>query len=163
MRNILIFYNPHAGRKTKTSSLRLLTDEIEKLGDHFEVISEDPNRLATLPGVNGCQADLIIVFGGDGTVRAVTRLVLESGSVVPVAVIPAGSGNLLAFSLKIPPGVKKAVKLALSGKPIEIDVGLLNKRLKLYLKKKIRSRLHWTAMQSNSIRRKPYWKCRKRN
>ncbi len=128
MRNILIFYNPHAGRLRKKGPIRLLTDEIEKLGDYFEVISEDPNKLETLPGLNGRQADLVIVFGGDGTVRAVTRLVLENGPDIPVAVIPAGSGNLFAFSMRIPARMKKAVKLALSGKPIEIDVGLLNNK-----------------------------------
>ncbi len=126
MRNILIFYNPHAGRLRKKGMIRLLTDEIEKLGENFEVISEDPNKLETLPDLNGCPADLVIVFGGDGTVRAVARLILAKGAGTPVAVIPAGSGNLFAFSMRIPARTKKAVKLALSGKPVAIDVGLLN-------------------------------------
>lgn len=128
MRNILVFYNPYSGRKTKTNHLRMLTGEIEKIGDCFEVISEDPNTLSTLPDPKGQPADLVIVLGGDGTVRAVARLILESGSEAPVAVIPAGSGNLFAFALRIPSRVKKAVKLALGGMPIEIDVGRLNNK-----------------------------------
>lgn len=128
MRNILIFHNPHAGRKMKKNPLPLLTDEIGKRGDCFEVISEDPNTLSTLPELNGQPADLIIVFGGDGTVRAVAQLVLESGSKAPVAVIPFGSGNLLAFALRIPSNIKRAVKLALEGRPIKIDVGRLNNK-----------------------------------
>jgi len=106
----------------------MLTGEIVKLGDCFEVISEDPNTLSALPDPNGRPADLVIVFGGDGTVRAVARLILESGSGAPVAVIPAGSGNLFAFALRIPSRIKKAVKLALEGVPIEIDVGRLNNK-----------------------------------
>jgi YegS/Rv2252/BmrU family lipid kinase len=126
MRNILIFYNPHAGRLKKSNPLFFLKDQIEKLGDNYEVISEDPDSLAALPDLNGMPADLVIIVGGDGTVRAVVRLVLESGSDAPVAVIPAGSGNLFAFSLKIPAGIKKSVRMALYGKPAEIDVSLLN-------------------------------------
>jgi len=126
MRHILIFYNPYSGRLRKTNPLGLLTEEIEKLGDYYEVISEDPDMLAALPEPGGRRADLVIIVGGDGTVRAVTRLVLESGSGTPVAVIPAGSGNLFAFSLKIPARIKKSVELALSGHPVEVDVGLLN-------------------------------------
>lgn len=128
MRNILIFYNPNAGRKTNTNPLHLLTEEIEKLGDCYQVIPEDPNTLQTLPNLRDRPADLVVVFGGDGTVRAVAQLILESGSRAPVAVIPAGSGNLLAFALKVPSSIRKAVKLALEGTPTEIDVGLLNKK-----------------------------------
>ena len=102
MRNILIFYNPYSGRKTKTNHLRMLTGEIEKLGDCFEVISQDPNTLSNLPDPNGQPADLVIVFGGDGTIRAVAQLILESGSRAPVAVsVKSNSGGCGSDSILI--------------------------------------------------------------
>lgn len=44
------------------------------------------------------QAALIVVLGGDGTVRAVAEAVVASGADVPVAVVPAGTANLVARS-----------------------------------------------------------------
>jgi YegS/Rv2252/BmrU family lipid kinase len=64
--------------------------------------------------------DLIAVSGGDGTViETISALV---GTDVPLAVIPAGTGNLLSVNLGIPRTVPEAVHVALSGKPYKLDL-----------------------------------------
>ena len=63
MRNILIFNNPHAGRKVSTNPIDYLTEQIQKRGDNYEVVNEDPSKLSDLPEVAGNQADLAIVIG----------------------------------------------------------------------------------------------------
>jgi diacylglycerol kinase family enzyme len=48
-----------------------------------------------------------------------------AGSKVPVAIIPAGTGNLLATNLGIPHDLEKAVDIAFHGRRHRIDLGKL--------------------------------------
>ncbi|MDN4482284.1 diacylglycerol kinase family protein [Demequina lignilytica] len=66
------------------------------------------------------QVDRVLVAGGDGTVRAVCAEM--SGSEIPVAIIPAGTGNLLGRNLGIPLDEDEALELALVGTPRSVDV-----------------------------------------
>jgi len=69
-------------------------------------------------------ADLVMVWGGDGTVqRCVDAL---AGSGVPIAIIPAGTANLFASNLGIPKDIAKAVQIGLHGERRPIDVGRIN-------------------------------------
>lgn len=61
-----------------------------------------------------------MVAGGDGTVRAVSAELAGSGT--PMALIPAGTGNLLARNLSIPLDTDAAIRLALHGRHTSIDV-----------------------------------------
>lgn len=64
--------------------------------------------------------DRVLVAGGDGTVRAVCAEM--AGSEIPVAIIPAGTGNLLGRNLGIPLDEDEALELALVGTPRSVDV-----------------------------------------
>jgi len=69
-------------------------------------------------------AELVLVWGGDGMVqRCVDALV---GSEVPVAIIPAGTANLLAHNLGIPEDLAEAVRIAFHGRRRSLDLGKLN-------------------------------------
>jgi YegS/Rv2252/BmrU family lipid kinase len=65
--------------------------------------------------------DLIVAVGGDGTVLQVATSL--SGTTVPIAIVPTGTGNLLAGNLRIPHFPEEAVRTALTGRPRRIDVG----------------------------------------
>jgi YegS/Rv2252/BmrU family lipid kinase len=71
--------------------------------------------------------DLLVVWGGDGMVQRSLDVVARSkgGSKLPVAIIPAGTGNLLATNLGIPPRLADAVDVALTGRRHRIDLGKL--------------------------------------
>jgi YegS/Rv2252/BmrU family lipid kinase len=72
--------------------------------------------------------DLLIVWGGDGMVqRSIDVLAREKdGARIPLAILPAGTGNLLAGNLGIPDDLEKAVDLAFHGERRRIDLGRLN-------------------------------------
>lgn len=65
-------------------------------------------------------ADVVVAAGGDGTVRVVCSEMAGSG--VPVGVVPAGTGNLLARNLKIPLTEDEAVQTILHGQDHAIDL-----------------------------------------
>jgi YegS/Rv2252/BmrU family lipid kinase len=67
--------------------------------------------------------DLLVVWGGDGIVQR--SLDVLAGSKTPVAIIPAGTGNLLATNLGIPHNLEQAVEIALRGRRHRIDLGKL--------------------------------------
>ena len=69
-------------------------------------------------------ADLIFVWGGDGTVQRVIDAV--AGAPVALAVLPAGTANLFATNLGIPKDLEEAVKIGLNGFRRQLDVGLIN-------------------------------------
>jgi YegS/Rv2252/BmrU family lipid kinase len=69
-------------------------------------------------------ADLLFVWGGDGMVRRCIDAVGDAP--VPLAVLPAGTGNLLARNLGIPIDLRAAVDVGLHGAHRTIDVGRVN-------------------------------------
>jgi YegS/Rv2252/BmrU family lipid kinase len=73
------------------------------------------------------EPDLLVVWGGDGMVQRSIDVLAQAkgGSKIPMAIIPAGTGNLLATNLGIPHDLKQAVDIALHGKRHRIDLGKL--------------------------------------
>ncbi|WP_213814204.1 diacylglycerol kinase family protein [Glaciihabitans sp. dw_435] len=70
-------------------------------------------------------ADLVIAAGGDGTVRAVAEAL--RGSDVPVALLPSGTGNLLARNLKLTLNdMEASVRSAFTGVDRAIDLGVID-------------------------------------
>jgi len=80
---------------------------------------DDPGRAMARQAVEQ-QVDLVLVAGGDGTVRV--ALGALSGSGIPTAIIPSGTANLLAQNLGIPFDVSRALTLALRGEVLPLDL-----------------------------------------
>jgi len=86
----------------------------------------------TVDDIGGAQAreaidkkvDVVLAAGGDGTVRAVAEGLRGSG--VPMALLPAGTGNLLARNLDIAvTQLAASVQTAFTGVDRAIDVGVI--------------------------------------
>lgn len=86
----------------------------------FETTVDDPGtgqaRQAVADG-----AEVVFVCGGDGTVRSVIAGL--AGTDVALAVLPAGTGNLLAANLGLPDDPVEGVRLAVEGGRRRMDVG----------------------------------------
>lgn len=69
-------------------------------------------------------AELVFVWGGDGMVqRCIDAL---AGTDVTIAVVPAGTANLLATNLGIPKDLDAAVALGFHGARRKLDAGVVN-------------------------------------
>ncbi|MBO9522730.1 MAG: phosphatase PAP2 family protein [Nocardioidaceae bacterium] len=85
----------------------------------WETTAEDTGyRMAHEAAVSG--ADLVIAIGGDGTIRAVCEELAGTG--IPVGIVPAGTGNLLARNLSIPLYLRAAVDVGLNGQDQAVDL-----------------------------------------
>src|SRR5215475_512079 len=69
-------------------------------------------------------ADLVFVWGGDGIVQRCLDVL--SGSATTVAIVPAGTANLLAGNLGIPKDLPEAVRIGFHGSRRKLDLGKVN-------------------------------------
>jgi YegS/Rv2252/BmrU family lipid kinase len=92
----------------------------------LETTPDDPGEGQARSAVSA-GADLVLACGGDGTVTACAEGVTGTG--VPLAVVPLGTGNLLARNIGLPAGPDEALAVALTGVRQPIDVGRVNGEL----------------------------------
>jgi diacylglycerol kinase (ATP) len=69
-------------------------------------------------------AEVTFVWGGDGTVQRCIDAV--AGTEAVLAILPAGTANLLAANLEIPADLTEAVRVGLKGERRRFDTGSLN-------------------------------------
>ena len=116
----------HAG-KTFGGGLLELRRELERQGIDDPYWCEIPKSKAAPPEVKRALADgaeLIFVWGGDGTVQRCIDVL--AGSDAALAIVPAGTANLFATNLGIPQEIREAVAIGLRGERRRLDVGSFN-------------------------------------
>ena len=85
--------------------------------------AEDPGCGQTRRAIDA-RVDVVFVCGGDGTVMACASEL--AGTDVALAVLPSGTGNLLATNLGLPTDITSGVAVATGGGRRRIDVGQLD-------------------------------------
>ncbi len=92
----------------------------------FETSADDPGKGATEAALES-GVDMIVVAGGDGTVRAVAEAMREHD--LPLALLPSGTGNLLARNLKLTlDDLEHSIHAAFTGDDRDIDLGMIEIR-----------------------------------
>jgi len=103
----------------KTLSTYGIDDPLWREAPKSRLIPEQVEKLL----VDG--AELLFVWGGDGTVQRVIDAAV--GAPVTLAVLPAGTANLFASNLGIRKNIEEAVKIGLHGSRRQLDVGRINR------------------------------------
>lgn len=91
------------------------------------ILSFRPDKTEDIPALIRLHAnnvDCVIVGGGDGTLNAAAPALMETG--LPLGVLPLGTANDLARTLKIPADVVQASEVISSGVLHRIDLGRVN-------------------------------------
>jgi YegS/Rv2252/BmrU family lipid kinase len=129
-RRIALIYNPFAGglRGGKASHLLDAEKALGKYGAAVEKFATDAPRSAGKLAARGIAngSDLIVVAGGDGTISEAIEGV--AGTDVPVAVLPAGTANVLACEMGVSRNLGKAAEALLSYPVERISTGRIESR-----------------------------------
>lgn len=122
---VVFIYNPT--KSGAPDAKTLIARSVSKAGwpepMFLETTAEDPGYSMARAALDA-KADVVLVGGGDGTVRAVAQTLRHTE--VPMAIIPLGTGNLLARNLDMDVAdIAGSVQIALFGHQRHIDAGLM--------------------------------------
>jgi YegS/Rv2252/BmrU family lipid kinase len=125
---ILFIVNPISGGQVKTFIPSFIDQHLDHHLYDAEIIFTEYAGHATQLAETAVSSNIDIVasVGGDGTINEVASA-LESSSKT-MAIIPCGSGNGLARTLKIPLDNRKAIQKLNTAKTVKIDSGTFNER-----------------------------------
>jgi len=70
------------------------------------------------------QCDVVLAGGGDGTISSAAEICFHTGK--PLGVLPAGTMNLFARSLKLPMGLDEALVALAAGQVRRVDIATAN-------------------------------------
>lgn len=130
---IMVIANPVAGRGRGARALEWLRNLLTARGLSAQVLTTERSGHAgeLAQRAAAAQAELLLVLGGDGTLRDVAEGLAAAGrlSSISVALLPSGTGNDLARALGIPSALPDALNAALSGHDYPLDLWMWDDRL----------------------------------
>ena len=115
---ISLIYNPTSGRRVSLGSLREL---LEREGHQLVRVIEHSSETSALADP---PADLVVAAGGDGTVAEAVSVM--AGRNVPLAVLPVGTANNIAFTLGLEGPIERQVRAWHDAPAQPFDVGALH-------------------------------------
>jgi YegS/Rv2252/BmrU family lipid kinase len=119
---LILVVSPRAGHQERLARARraMVSLGLEVLN---EISVEELPRLPHLLREYGAEPPVVVAAGGDGTVGAVADAVISTPATL--GILPLGTSNDFARSIKIPMNVEKAVGLLWRGHVARIDAGKL--------------------------------------
>jgi diacylglycerol kinase (ATP) len=123
---VLVIYNPTAGRGRASRKIDAVMSRLKERGAQPELAtSRDSADLSALAAkFDSSRFDRVAVCGGDGTLHHFVRSLPLDRSIL--GIIPSGSGDDLAKTLRIPRDPVAASDVILDGEVLQIDVPTLN-------------------------------------
>ena len=131
----LVIYNPTA--KSQNPDESWIARLVAELGhqDNYVTTLFPTTASTTVQDIMGLLKpglDLVVAAGGDGTIRSVLAALAEAKSDIPAALMPLGTGNVLARNLGIvderffADPLSRAFDPIATGVPVKIDMGMMN-------------------------------------
>lgn len=124
-KNIHLIINPSAGQQEPI--LSYINTAFQNKDVTWEVlVTKNEQDAANMAQALIGKTDLIAVYGGDGTVSQVAKVL--SRKPTPLAIIPGGTANVVAKELAIPQNTLQALELLTGGdtEVISVDLGEVN-------------------------------------
>jgi diacylglycerol kinase (ATP) len=129
IRKAILIYNPVSGQRRSRrlgeidSAGKILKDA--GIAVEFAATPEGGAATSIARDAIGQDFDLVIACGGDGTVNEIVNGL--AGSSIPMALLPAGTANILAKELGIPWNIPAAARLIQGSTPRRIALGCIER------------------------------------
>lgn len=128
---LVLLANPTAGGGSAARIARQAVHTLSGLGLAAElVVPSGPAEAGSAVSAvidrlsrDGHSPKALVAVGGDGTVRLAAAIALEAG--LPLGIVPAGTGNGVAYSLGLPLDPWEACRVVARGSPRPCDLGLV--------------------------------------
>lgn len=105
-------------------SLSLYLDALSQQGFDYQLYQAEPEHLDKIMKEAKERHSLLLVGGGDGSIRSAAQQCVNSSTVL--GVLPLGTMNHFARELSLPANAAELVKALLSKKTVTIDVAAVN-------------------------------------
>jgi lipid kinase YegS len=122
--SLLILNGKGAGEPALREAINQLREDGVEI--HVRVTWEKGDAARYLDEACRLGVATVIAGGGDGTINEVATALVQSGSKAALGIIPLGTANDFATSVGIPQDLASALKLAIVGRDIAIDVARVN-------------------------------------
>lgn len=129
MKNALLVYNGQAGESNEESHCNEIQSILKAHGFSVRLApTKGEGDAETICKVHGPSYAFIFIFGGDGTVNECINGLAQLPVPPTIGILPGGTANDFARTLKIPFDIAEATHALLNGKAINIDVPKANNR-----------------------------------
>ncbi|MCL2071287.1 MAG: diacylglycerol kinase family lipid kinase [Oscillospiraceae bacterium] len=133
-KKLLLIVNPNAGKMKANSTLLELVSEFSSYKYEVTVYPTEKKSDAEKKVVKcGENYDLIVCYGGDGTLSEIVNGVARLESPTVFSFVPSGTANDFAATVSMPCDVGMAVKKILNGKNRPLDIGGFNNKFFIYV------------------------------
>lgn len=126
--SLLILNGKGAGNPQLREAITQLRDDGVEI--HVRVTWEKGDAARYVAEARQLGVETVIAGGGDGTINEVATALIdcEGGNIPALGILPLGTANDFATSAGIPEALDKALKLAIAGNDIPIDIARVNDR-----------------------------------
>ena len=124
--SLLILNGKSADNQPLREAITLLRDEGIQI--HVRVTWEKGDAQRYVDEARRLGVETVIAGGGDGTINEVSTALIQirDGVAPALGLLPLGTANDFATSAGIPEALDKALKLAIAGNAMEIDMAMVN-------------------------------------
>ena len=131
-KTLLLIVNPTAGKRRPKDFFLDVMSVFSQAGYYISLRQTEKRGDATRMAAQA-QEDLVVCYGGDGTLNETVNGILSHPSPPAVGYLPGGSTNDFAASLHIPLDPVEAAKAIVASQGRRLDIGRFNDRHFMYV------------------------------
>ncbi|MCQ4088052.1 diacylglycerol kinase family protein [Saccharibacillus sp. JS10] len=125
----MLIYNRKAGKEKVDQLSDAVAAIASEVGELTLVQTTEPGEGEKICRERSSDYDLLLILGGDGTVHECINGAAKSSSPPEIAILPGGTCNDFARTLRLPLQVGKAAEQVLTGPVYDTDIGEVNGRV----------------------------------